>query len=104
MRAPSALRRRGPCKNQRRGGLVGTRRVERGMLKTMRGRKANLCVESRLGKLHVTKNGTMCWRGRQWSRVGGVPSGGDVTAIGRGLDRWSCASQRFPRQGEKSMC
>ena len=64
------------------------------MLKTVGERKVKfvLCAESGLGKLHIMKNGTMSWRGRQWSQVvlGGVPKGGQtqkVSAIvGRGLD------------------
>ena len=57
------------------GGLVGNSGelkredvralMEKGMLKTVR-EKFVLCAESGLGKLHIMKNGTMCWRGRQW--------------------------------------
>ena len=44
--------------------------MEKGTLKTLRERKVKLvlCAESGLGKLHIMKNGTTCWRGRQWSR------------------------------------
>ena len=40
------------------------------MFKTVRERKVKfaLCAEGGLGKLHFMNNGTMCWRGRQWSQ------------------------------------
>ena len=44
--------------------------MEKGTLKTVRERKVKLvlCAESGLGKLHIIKNGTTCWRCRQWSQ------------------------------------
>ena len=43
--------------------------VEKGMLKAVRETKVKfvLCADSGLGKLHIRKNGTTCWCGRQWS-------------------------------------
>ena len=44
--------------------------VEKGMLKAVRETKVKfvLCADSGLGKLHIRKNGTTCWCGRQWSQ------------------------------------
>ena len=44
--------------------------MEKGTLKTVRERtvKFVLCADSGLGKLHIMKNGAMCWRGRQRSQ------------------------------------
>ena len=44
--------------------------IERRMMKTAReGRvKFVLCTESGFGKLHIKKNDTVCWCGRQWSQ------------------------------------
>ena len=44
--------------------------IERRMMKTAReGRvKFVLCAESGFGKLHIKKNDTVCWCGRQWSQ------------------------------------
>ena len=44
--------------------------MEKGKLKTVRERKVKfvLCAANGFGKLHFLKNGTICWRGRQWSQ------------------------------------
>ena len=45
--------------------------VEKGMLKAVRETKVKfvLCADSGLGKLHIKKNGTTCWCGRQWPKA-----------------------------------
>ena len=45
--------------------------IEKGMLKAVRETKVKfvLCADSGLGKLHIKKNGTTWWCGRQWSQI-----------------------------------
>ena len=44
--------------------------IERGMMKRAREGKVKfvLCTENGFGKLHIKKNDTVCWCGRQWTQ------------------------------------
>ena len=63
--------------------------VEKSMLKAVRETKVKfvLCADSGLGKLHIRKNGTTCWCGRQWSQSVSdeLPRGGQM------LKMFACA-------------